>query len=174
VSCSVHDGVELEARGIPSVAIHTSAFIGSARAHAAAYGRPDYEPVIVRHPIAGLTPDEVVARADEIMPAIVAHVVGEGSREAPPEQNRAVDKVGAIAAALKELRSGFNADGADLEVVSATADSATVRLVVTPETCMECIVPKSALQQIVERSVREACPEVRNIELIDPREAKIG
>lgn len=80
------------------------------------------------------------------------------------------DMVAEITAALSELRSGFNADGADLEVVSATANAATVRLVVTPETCLECIVPKSALQQIVENSVRRAWPQVQTVELIDPRD----
>ena len=81
MSCSVHDGVELESRGIPTVAIHTSVFTGSAEAHAVAYGRPDFDPVTVRHPIAGLTPEEVDGRADEIMPNLVAHLVVDTSHE---------------------------------------------------------------------------------------------
>ncbi|TAM57571.1 hypothetical protein EPN52_13125 [bacterium] len=169
----MHDGIELETRGIPSVAIHTSAFLGSARAHASAFGRPDYEPVIMRHPIAGLTPDEVIARADEIMPTIVAYLLGQ-EIDAPSAQPAAMsDAEAAITAALSELRSGFNADGADLEVVTAGASSVTVRLIVTPETCLDCIVPKSALQHIVESAVRKAHPTVQSVELIDPREVTI-
>ncbi len=173
MSCSVHDGIELETHGIPSVAIHTSAFLGSARAHALAFGRPDYEPVIMRHPIAGLTPDEVVARADEIMPTIVAYLLGNERNDPSVQPAATSDAVAAITAALAELRSGFNADGADLEVVTAGASSVTVRLVVTPETCLECIVPKSALQQIVENAIRKAYPTVQAVELIDPREMAI-
>lgn len=81
MSCSVHDGIELESRGIPTVAVHTSVFTGSANAHAVAFGRPDYDPVTVRHPIAGLTPQEVAARADEIMSVLVAHLVGDNNHE---------------------------------------------------------------------------------------------
>lgn len=76
MSCSVHDGIELEARGIRSVAIHTAVFINSAVAHARAFGRPDFEPVPIRHPIAGLTPEEVNERVDEIMPTIVGLLTG--------------------------------------------------------------------------------------------------
>jgi len=81
VSCSVHDGIVLETRGIPTVAVHTSVFTGSATAHAVAFGRPDYDPVTVRHPIAGLTPEEVVERADEIMPVLVAHLVRDNNHD---------------------------------------------------------------------------------------------
>ena len=71
MSCSVHDAVELEARGIPTVAIHTEVFMNSAAAHAAAYGRPDYRSVAVRHPIAGLSPEEVHVSADLIVDNII-------------------------------------------------------------------------------------------------------
>lgn len=81
------------------------------------------------------------------------------------------DTMAAVSAALDGLREGFNSDGADLEVVNVSAHAATVRLVITPSTCLECIVSKAVLQQIVENSVRQACPQVQTVELIDPREA---
>ena len=76
MSCSVHDAVELEDRGIPTVALHTEVFMNSAAAHAVAYGRPDYQSVAIRHPIAGLSPDEVNGRADEVIDRIVAQLTG--------------------------------------------------------------------------------------------------
>ncbi len=81
------------------------------------------------------------------------------------------DTWAAVAAALYYLSVGFQSDGADLEVMNVSGNVATVRLVITPATCLECIGPKAVLQQIVENSVRKTCPQVRTVELVDPREA---
>ena len=81
------------------------------------------------------------------------------------------DTMEAVTAALADLRGGFQADGADLEVANISGNAVTVRLVITEETCLECIVPKAVLLQIVEHSVRKTCPQVQTVELIDPREA---
>ena len=78
MSCSLHDAVELEDRGIRTVVIHTSVFMNSARAHARAYGRPDFEgSVAVRHPLAAIPRDEVWQRAEEVLPAVVAALTGQ-------------------------------------------------------------------------------------------------
>lgn len=74
-----------------------------------------------------------------------------------------------VGAALAGLREGFQADGADLEVVSVENGVARVRLVVTDQTCLDCIVPGPVLRQVVEASVRQSCPEVHSVEIDDPR-----
>ena len=74
-----------------------------------------------------------------------------------------------VDAALAGLREGFQADGADLEVLSVESGVARVRLVVTDETCLECIVPGPILQQVVEASVKQAVPDVSRVEVEDPR-----
>ena len=74
-----------------------------------------------------------------------------------------------VDSALAGLREGFQADGADLQVVSAEAGVARIRLVVTEATCLECIVPNPILQQVIEASVRQAWPEVHRVEVEDPR-----
>ena len=74
-----------------------------------------------------------------------------------------------VDAALAGLREGFQADAADLEVVSVADGVALVRLVVTDETCLECIVPGPILRQVVEASVRQAVPGVSRVEVEDPR-----
>lgn len=74
-----------------------------------------------------------------------------------------------VGAALAGLREGFQADGADLEVLSVENGVARVRLVVTDQTCLDCIVPGPVLQQVVEASVRQVCPEVHSVEIDDPR-----
>jgi Fe-S cluster biogenesis protein NfuA len=71
--------------------------------------------------------------------------------------------------AVEQLREGFQADGADLELQSLEDGVARVRLVVTDETCLECIVPGDILQTVVEASLRQAVPELRGVVLDDPR-----
>lgn len=76
MSCSLYDSVELEKRGIPTVSVHTEVFMNSAEAHALAFGRPDLQAVGIRHPIAGLTPQEVDGRAEEVIDDIVGLITG--------------------------------------------------------------------------------------------------
>jgi Fe-S cluster biogenesis protein NfuA len=76
--------------------------------------------------------------------------------------------------ALSGLREGFQADGADLELVSVDGVTARVRLVVTDETCQECIVPCPLLQQVLEAALRRECPEIDVVEVEDPREGVTG
>lgn len=76
MSCSVHDGIELEDRGIPTVPIHTEVFMNSAAIHATAFGRPDFVSVAVRHPVAGQGPDEIRARAEEVVDRVVEVLTG--------------------------------------------------------------------------------------------------
>jgi Fe-S cluster biogenesis protein NfuA len=73
--------------------------------------------------------------------------------------------------ALDLLRGGLQADGADLKLVSIDPETAHVRLIVTSETCFECIVPGPVLYQVIEASLRDACPELVTIDLEDPRPA---
>jgi hypothetical protein len=75
--------------------------------------------------------------------------------------------------AIGPLRRGFNADGADLVVESATEDSTVVRLVITDETCLDCIVPHDMLEFIIAGTVTKRFPQISNVEVIDPREPEV-
>ena len=77
----------------------------------------------------------------------------------------AVDKV------LDDLRVGFQADGADLAVEAATTAGVVVRLVVTDETCAECIVAGPMLQLMIATTLRGRFPALTKVEVIDPRGA---
>jgi hypothetical protein len=74
VSCSVHDVVRLEERGVPTAAVGTEPFVDEALQQARALGMPDYRMVLIEHPIQILTKDEVQALADGAFDAIVAHL----------------------------------------------------------------------------------------------------
>lgn len=71
--------------------------------------------------------------------------------------------------ALAGLREGFQADGADLELVGVEGGRARVRLLVTEETCLECIVERPILEQVVAAALQASCPELSGIDLEDPR-----
>ena len=78
MSCSVHDGIELEDRGIPCVPVHTAVFMNSAAAHSLAFGRPGFPSVSIRHPIAGVDPEGCRERAEEAIGEIVGTLIGGG------------------------------------------------------------------------------------------------
>ena len=80
MSCSVHDMVRLERRGIPTAAVGTRPFVDEALEQAALLGMPGYRMVLVPHPVQLLTPAELAsvcdAAFDEIVARLVAPVAG--------------------------------------------------------------------------------------------------
>ena len=75
MSCSVHDLVRLEQRGIPTAGVGTEPFVDEALEQARLLGMPAYRMVLVPHPVQLLTAEELDALADETMPAIVARLL---------------------------------------------------------------------------------------------------
>jgi len=73
----VHDTVDLEDRGIPSVFISTVEFIDGADLQAKALGTVP-NAVYVEHPIQDRTDDEMRAIADKAVGEIIAGIVAEG------------------------------------------------------------------------------------------------
>lgn len=71
--------------------------------------------------------------------------------------------------ALDGLSQGFQADGADLRVESATESRLTLRLVGGDETCWGCIIPPDQLRELVASVLRDGFPSIETIDLIDPR-----
>jgi hypothetical protein len=74
-----------------------------------------------------------------------------------------------LADGLNDLRESLQADGADLEFKGVHDDVATVRLVVGPETCLECIVPKPILEAVVLVALQRHDASIGRVEVIDPR-----
>jgi hypothetical protein len=71
VSCSVHDVVRLESRGIPTAAVGTEPFIDEALEQARLLGMPDYRMILIPHPVQLLTTDELHAHAAAALGRIV-------------------------------------------------------------------------------------------------------
>ena len=72
----MHDTVDLEARGVPSVFVATVEFIDGAVAQARALGA-DPAAVYVEHPIQDRTDAEMTAIADQAIDDILANLVRE-------------------------------------------------------------------------------------------------
>jgi hypothetical protein len=71
----LHDTIRLEQQGIPAVAVATHEFLTAARVQASLLGRPDFEPVVVRHPIQDQTPAEIAGRAEAVVEEIVKRLL---------------------------------------------------------------------------------------------------
>jgi hypothetical protein len=73
----LHDGIELDRRGVPAAVICTEEFVASSRAQAEICGNPLYQFAVVAHPIGSLTQSELQARAAVALPQVIAILTGE-------------------------------------------------------------------------------------------------
>jgi hypothetical protein len=89
--------------------------------------------------------------------------------EAHMEVQRMASTTGTVDSVLEPLWQGFQADGANLAVDGAFDAEIQVRLVVTDETCLDCILLTAAPTRVVEQAVRERLPEAGRITSTDPR-----
>ncbi len=67
----MHDGIELEKRGVPAAVIVTNEFRIPAKTTAESQGIPDYPFAVVPHPIGSLTQDGLKDRAQEALPQVL-------------------------------------------------------------------------------------------------------
>ena len=71
----MHDIVDLERRGIPSVFVASAEFVQAAEAQSASLGFPTVARVFTPHPIQDRTDDEMRAYADAAFDEILGHIV---------------------------------------------------------------------------------------------------
>ena len=71
----MHDTVAFEVQGRPSVFVASSAFAQAADVQARALGLPETRRVFVPHPIQDATDDEMRAKADAVVDAVIAALV---------------------------------------------------------------------------------------------------
>ena len=68
----MHDSIELEKLGVPSIAICTEPFKSGAHAVAKLSGMPDFPFAVVQHPIGTLDESGVRGRAADAVPQVIA------------------------------------------------------------------------------------------------------
>lgn len=71
----MHDTTWFEIQGRPAVFVASSEFAGAAEAQSRALGLPQVRRVFVPHPIQDATDDEMRAKADTIVEAIIEALV---------------------------------------------------------------------------------------------------
>jgi hypothetical protein len=74
VSCSVHDLVRRERRGIATAGVGTEPFADEALEQAGLLGMPGYRMVLIPHPVQLLDAAELDARADAAFEAVLARL----------------------------------------------------------------------------------------------------
>ena len=74
MSCSVHDVVRLERRGVATCAVGTEPFVDEALEQARVLGMPAYRMVFVPHPVQLLGLEELHEHADRVFDEIVARL----------------------------------------------------------------------------------------------------
>jgi hypothetical protein len=65
-SCCIRDAVALEKLGVPAAAIITTEFVRETQLTRQAIGMPDFEPVVIDHPVSSITSEEIDARVRQI------------------------------------------------------------------------------------------------------------
>jgi len=71
----VHDTTWFEIQGIPAVFIASTEFVEAADVQATALGMPGVRRIFVPHPIQDATDDEMRAKADAIVDALIQALV---------------------------------------------------------------------------------------------------
>jgi hypothetical protein len=165
---SVHDTVELERCGIPTVLLTTTRFRPVVAALAAATGLPEIRTLVVDHPIGGADRDTLRHRADDACDALAELFTASAPAIAaePPAAAAAAN----VDDALAELRALVASDGADFETIAFDAAAATLhlRLLIPDAHCAECVMPRAALESIA--TTRLTAEGVRAVVIDDPRE----
>ena len=72
MSCSVHDMIQLERKGIATATLCTTGFINAGQMQAQVMGIPDLPIVGIPFPFASIPPDQARQRGAEAVEAIVA------------------------------------------------------------------------------------------------------
>jgi hypothetical protein len=78
----VADGTIFEGRGVVAASIITDPFIKTANSMAKRHGFPEYRYAQMPHPIGNLRPDEVKARARDVLPQVL-EILGLPAMDAP-------------------------------------------------------------------------------------------
>jgi len=72
----VHDGIELEKKGVPTAVICTEPFRPTVEMVSKVRGMPDYPVAYIPHPVGSLTDEQLRGRAKEIAPTIRTLLTG--------------------------------------------------------------------------------------------------
>ncbi|HJS38017.1 MAG TPA: hypothetical protein VJ789_07810 [Burkholderiales bacterium] len=67
----MHDGISLEALGVPTAVIVTSTFLHEARMQREALGMAGIVPVVIEHPLSSISDEEIRGRAAQALAQVI-------------------------------------------------------------------------------------------------------
>ncbi len=73
----MHDGIELEKKGVPAAVICTEPFVSSGKAMSKLGGIPDYPFVVLPHPLGSMTPEGLRERAIQAAPEVLRILIAQ-------------------------------------------------------------------------------------------------
>ena len=153
----MHDAISLERLGVPSACIVTDGFVATGRVMADFAGLPGYPLIVIDHPIADNSDDQLRAKAEQIV-----------------QQSVGILLSGALAASdgLATIRQMLQADKSDVELLGVDDGTARLKLVLNDPACAGCVMPKSYLEPMLLRHLQQSRSDVQRVILDDPREAR--
>ena len=157
----MHDAISLERLGVPSACVLTDGFVPTGRVMAEFAGLPGYPLVVIDHPIADNTDAQLRAKAEQIVQQSVEVLLAGATQTA-----------GTARDGLAALRELLRADKSDLELLGIDAGTARLKLVLGDPACADCVMPKSYLEPMILRHLRQTRPDIQRVMLDDPREAR--
>ncbi len=177
--------MNIEKKGIPTVCLITTAFQAIAEAQQKALGYPELPFVMLEHPVAVATGDEIEAKVEAVYaelvrkltggPALPGEANGAATGGAKAEDSHESPKTGAfdggLDKAIAPIRAMLQADGADLSIASKENSTLYLDLIFTENVCEECILPRDELSRMILANCRGSDRSVSEVVLQDPREA---
>jgi len=169
--------VNLEKAGIPTVCVITTAFQSIAEGQQRALGYPELPFVMLEHPVAVATEDEIEEKVEAIYSDLVRHLtdtpfsgaeVNDGTATSAPVTPS--KDLGPFDEAIVPIRKMLQADGADLALTSRENGRLTMQLIFLENVCEECILPREALAEMIQTAYLSFGQEASEVILRDPRE----
>jgi Fe-S cluster biogenesis protein NfuA len=153
----VHDAISLEGLGVPSACVITDGFLPTGRMMADLAGLPGYPMIVIQHPIADNTDQQLGAKAEQIVQQSVDVLLSGVLRKAD---------------GLATIREMLQADKSDLELLGIQDGTARFKLLLNDPACADCVMPRSYLEPMILRHLQQTRPDVRQVILDDPRQAR--
>ncbi len=170
--------MNIEKQGIPTVCLITTAFQTIAEGQQKALGYPELPFVMLEHPVAVATDDEIEAKVEAVYPELVRKLTGgvASTGETTPEQKKdnpedpSTGKIIDIDEVIAPIRNMLQADGADLAIISWKNGDTHMKLIFSDQVCEECILPREDLADMILAACRNHGLEASRMVLEDPRE----